>query len=116
MRKSELGVVILVEAEDCFRAFDEDRSPDQVGILHHQINGFLLGTRQRSFLENRASLADEIEKMVGVDMALEEFPGRRFAVDIELVNFNAGLLQKTSGVAAGRSTRFPVESRFRHRR
>jgi len=54
--------------------------------------------------------------MVGVDMALEEFPRRRFAVDVELMNFNAGFFQKTSGMAAGRSTRLPIKRWFRHRR
>jgi hypothetical protein len=108
--------VVLVEAEYDFRSFDQNRALDHVGVLDHQIDGFLLGSRQRSLFEDRAALADEIEKMFGVDMALEEFPRRWLAVDVELVNLNAGPLQKTSGVAAGRSTRLPIKGRFRHRR
>jgi hypothetical protein len=71
--------------------------------------------RQRPLFEDRAALADEVEKMVGVDMTLEKFPRRWFAVDVELVNFNAGFFQKTSGVAAGRSTRLPIKRWFGHR-
>ena len=116
MRRLELGVVILVEAEDDFRSFDQNRSLDQVWVPHHQIDGFLLGARQRSLLEDRAALADEVEEMVGINMTLEEFPRRRFAVDVELMSFNAGVFQKTSGVATSRSTRPPIEGWFRHRR
>jgi hypothetical protein len=108
--------VVLVEAENDFRSFDQNRAPDQVGVLHHQVDGFLLGARQWSLLEDRAALADEIEEVLGVDMTFEKFPWRWFAIDVELVNFNAGSFQKTSGVAAGRSTRFPVKGGLRHTR
>ena len=114
MRRSELFVLVLVEAEDHFRPLDHDRPPDQIGILHHHRDGFLLRLRQRPLLEHRAAGADEIEEPIGVDVLLEEFARRRFLVDVDLMNLNAGRIQKTSGILAGRSSGFGVKRRLRH--
>jgi 7-cyano-7-deazaguanine synthase len=54
--------------------------------------------------------------MIRLDVALEELAGGRLAIDVPLVDVDALLLQKTSGVPAGRSGRLPVEGRFGHRR
>src|SRR5262245_59534126 len=116
MRRSELVVLLLVEAEDHASALDENRPPDQVRVLHHEIDRFLLRLRQRALLEHRAARAHELEEAVGVDVALEELTPRRFLVDVELVHVDSGRVQKSSGILAGRSTRLPVKGRFWHPR
>ena len=116
MRRSEFPVLLLVEAEDDLRPLDHDRPPDQVGVLHHQRDGLLLRRRQRPLLEHRAARADEVEEPFGVDVRLQELPRRRLPVDVDLVDVNAGRVQKTSGILAGRSRRFRVERRSDHGR
>ena len=114
MRRLEFPVLLLVEAEDDLRPLDHDRPANQVGVLHHQRDRFLLRLRQRPTLEDRAARADEIEKALGVDVFLEELARGRFLVDIELVDVDARRIQKTSGILAGRSGGFRVEDRSRH--
>jgi hypothetical protein len=46
---------------------------------------------------------------------LQEPPIRRVPVDIAFIDVNPVLLQKTSGVAAGRSRGLPVEKGFGHK-
>ena len=116
MRRLEGPVTVLVEAEDDLRSLDHDRPPDQVRVLHHQRDGFLLRRRQRPILEHRAARADEIEKPISVDVLHEERARGRFLVDVELMNVDAGRIQKTSGIPAGRSGGFCVEGRLRHSR
>ena len=65
-------------------------------------------------LEYRAARAHEIEKAVFIDVFFEKGPVRRFLVDVALDDVDALFGQKTSGVAAGRSSRLPVEDRLRH--
>jgi hypothetical protein len=48
-------------------------------------------------------------------MLLEERPVWRLLVDVTLFDVRPLLIQKTSGVAAGRSRGFPEESRLRHK-
>ena len=108
--------MLLVEAERDLRALDQDRPPDQVRVLHHQIDRFLLRLRQSPLLEHRASRAHEIEEAARVDVLLEEFARRRILVDVDLLNVDTCLVQKTSGVLAGGSGRLRVESRLGHRR
>ena len=115
MRRSEFCVLVLVESEDHFRPFDDNRSPDQVRVRHHQIDRFLLRRRQRPFLEDRAARAHEVEKAVGVDVFFQELPRRWFLVDVELLHVHARRVQKTSGVLAGRSSGLGIEGRLRHR-
>jgi hypothetical protein len=114
MRTSELAVLVLVEAEDDFAAPDQNRATDQVRVLDHEVDRFLLGLRQRPLFPDRASRADEVEKAGRVDVLFEELPRGWFLVDVNLVNVNAGCVQKTSGILAGRSCRLRVESRFSH--
>ena len=114
MRSSEFGVTLLVEAEDDLRPLDQDRPPDQVGILHQQGDGFLLRLRQRPLLEYGTPRAHEIEKPLRVDVRLEELTRGRFPVDVDLVDVDPCRIQKTSGILAGRSRRFRVEGRSRH--
>jgi hypothetical protein len=52
--------------------------------------------------------------MRGVDVLFEELAGRGVPVDIDLLDIDALLGQKTSGVLAGGSGRFGVEDRFGH--
>jgi len=52
--------------------------------------------------------------MVRVDVALQERPIGRFLVDVAFDDLDPLRIQKTSGVAAGRSSRLPEEDRFRH--
>ena len=116
MRRSELGVIVLVESEDDLRPVHHNRSPDQIRVLHHQIDRFLLRLRQRPLLEHRAARADELEEAIGIDMLLEKIPRRRIAVDVDLVHVGALVVQKTSGVFARGSSGLRVERRFCHRR
>ena len=115
MRRSELSVLFLVEPEHDFRSFDENRPPDQVRVLDHHRDRLALGGRQRPLLEHRAAGADEIEEPIGVDVLLEKLPRRWFLVDVDLVDVDAGRIQKTSGILAGRSGRFRIEGRLGHR-
>src|SRR5512134_1919198 len=108
--RSELLVDVLVEPERHLRP------PDEVRLFHHEVYRFLLRRRQRPFLEHRTAGADEIEESSGVDVLLEERAIRRIAVDVPLLDVDVAFLQKTSGVAARRSRRFPVEERLRHSR
>src|SRR5262245_61972691 len=114
MRRSELVVLLLIEAEDDATALDEDRPANQVWVLHHQIDRFLLRFRQRPLFEHRAPRAHEVEKSIGLDVALEKLACGRFLVDIELLHVHACCVQKTSGIFAGRSRRLPVEGWLRH--
>ena len=112
---SQLFVGLLVESERDSRASDQDGAPNQVRVVHHQVDRFLLRLRQRPLLEHRAAGADEIEEALGVDVLLQELAGRRFLVDVDLVDVDALRIQKTSGILAGRSRRFRVERRLGHR-
>jgi hypothetical protein len=47
-------------------------------------------------------------------MLLKEIAGRRVSIDIDFLDIQAFLGQKTSGVLAGGSGRFRVEDRFGH--
>ena len=114
MRRSELAVLLLVEAEDHLRPLDHDRPPNQVRVLHHQRDRLFLRFRQRPLLEHRAARADEIEEALGVDVLLEELAGGRFRVDVNLADRDACRIQKTSGILAGRSGGFRVERRLGH--
>jgi hypothetical protein len=99
----------FVEAERHLPALDQNRPAYQVRLLHHQINRFLLRSRQRPLLEDGASPADEIQKARRVDVFLEKSAGRRILVDVVFFDVDLVLLQKTSGVAARGSGWFPVE-------
>ena len=117
MRRSELGVIVLVESEDHLRPVHDNRPPDQIGVLHHQIDRFLLRLRERAFLEDRAARAHEIEKALRIDVLFEKLPGWRLLVDVDLRDVYACVVQKTSGVLAGRSRRLRVKRRpWHHRR
>ena len=115
MRRLEFAVLLLVEAEDDLRPLDHDRPPYQVRVLHHQSDCFLLRSGQRPPLEYGAPRAHEVEKPLRVDVLLEELTRRRFLVDVDLLDVDACRVQKTSGVLAGRSRRFRVEGRLRHK-
>ena len=110
----ELFICLAIEAEDHLAIADQDRPADQIRLLHHQIDRFLLRLRQRPLLEHRAARADEIEEVLLVDVSLEERTIGRIGVDVDLRGFDVMLLQKTSGIAAGRSRRLPVKSDTRH--
>jgi hypothetical protein len=49
-----------------------------------------------------------------IDMLLEERASGRVPVDVAFFDVDTLLLQKTSGVAAGRSRRLPEKRRLRH--
>jgi hypothetical protein len=49
-----------------------------------------------------------------VDVTFEERAIGRIAVDVAFFDVDAELVQITSGIAAGRSSRFPVKRRLRH--
>ena len=112
MRRSELAVLVLVESEDHLGSPDQNRPPDQIGILHHQVDRLLLRSRQSALLEDRAARADELEKAIRVDVAFEKIAGRRVAIDVDRTDVGAALVQKTSGVLTRRSGGLPVKDRF----
>ena len=109
--RSACTVRLLVEPEGRLRAADENRPPDEVRLLHHQVDRLFLRLRQRPFLEDRAARADEVEEPLLVDMLLEERAIGRVPADVALLDVEVLLLQKTSGVAARRSGGLPVEER-----
>jgi hypothetical protein len=114
MRTSEFAVLVLVEAEHNVAALDQNGTPNQVRVLHHQVDGLFLGFRQRPFLPDGATRADEVEKAGRIDVLFEEVPRRGFLVDVELVNLEPRLVQITSGILAGGSRRLGVEGRLCH--
>jgi hypothetical protein len=107
---------VFVESKRDLRSVDQDGPADEVWLLHHQIDRFLLRFRQGPLLEHRASSAHEVEEPAGIDVLLEKRPRRRFLVDVMLFNVDVLLVQITSGVAARGSGRFPIENRSRHGR
>ena len=111
---SKLFVLFLVKTKDDLCALNEDRTPDQVRVLHHEIDRLLLRSRQRALLEDGAARAHEIEEAGGVDVFLEELARRRLTVDVDLADLEARCVQKTSGILAGGSGRLGIKSRFRH--
>src|SRR5688572_9231027 len=109
-----LSILHLVEAEHGLRSADQNRTPDEIRLLHHQVDGFLLRLRQGARLEDRAPFADVVQEVLLVDVLFEKCAVGRILVDVPLLDVDPLLLQKTSGVAAGRSRGFPVEG-WRHR-
>ncbi|HJR57992.1 MAG TPA: hypothetical protein VJ813_01285 [Vicinamibacterales bacterium] len=109
-----LPVLLFVKAKNDLRAADEDRTLDQVGLRHHQVDRLLFRFRQRARLEDRAAPADEVEEVVGTDVLLQKRTVRRVPVDVALFDADALLLQITSGVAARRSSRLPEEGGLGH--
>ena len=109
-----LRVLLLVEAEGHLRSTHEDRAADQVRLLHHEIDCFLLRLRQRPLFEYRATRAHESEEPILVDVLLEKRAVRRVAIDVALVDVKPVLLQITSGVAARRSRGLPEKCRLGH--
>src|SRR4051812_46337722 len=107
---------VLVEPERHPGSVNQDWPPDEIWLLHHQIDGFLLRLGMRSLLEHRASSADEIEKPIRIDVLLEERSCRRLLVDVVFFNRDVLLVQITSGIAARGSGRLPIEDRGRHAR
>src|SRR5215471_9523991 len=114
MRRLELLVLCLVVSKDDLRSLHQNGAANQIRVLDHQVDRFFLRLRQRPLFPDRAAGADEIEEVVGVDVLLEELPRRRFLVDVDLLDFDAGRRQRTSGVLARGSGGLPVEGRFRH--
>ena len=108
------AILLLVEPENDFRASHEDGAANQVRVLHHQLDRFTLGFRQRPFLEHRAAGAHEVEEMAGVDVLLQERPIRRRFVDVDLFDLDPLLVQETPGILAGRSGRLGIEGRLGH--
>jgi hypothetical protein len=109
-------VRILVEPKRHSRAADQDRPLDEVGLLHHQVDGFFLGFRQRPRLEHGAAGAHELQEPIGLDVLLEKRAIRRIPVDVTFFDVDLLLSQKTSGVSAGRSRGLQVEDRLGHAR
>jgi hypothetical protein len=107
-------VCCLVESEDDLRSAHQDRPLDQVRLLDHEVDRLLLRLRQRPLLEDGASLADEVEEVIRRDVLLEKCAVGRVTVDVDLVDVDVVLRQKTPGVPAGGSRRFPVEDRLGH--
>jgi hypothetical protein len=95
---------------------DQDRPPDQIRLRHHQVDRFLLRFGKRPRFENRAPRADKLQKAVSIDVLFEERTIGRVAIDVPFFDVYLLLLQKTSGVAAGRSRGLPVEDRLGHSR
>jgi hypothetical protein len=111
---SQLRVLLFVESKRHLVSSDEDRPFDQIRLLHHQVDRFFLGPRKRALFEHRAAGADEVEKTPFVDVSFQELPVRWIFVDVSFDDLDLSLIQKTSGVTAGRSGRFPEEGWLCH--
>jgi len=111
---SDSFVGVFVEAEGHLGSAYQDRTPDQVRILHHQIDGVLFRRREGTLLEYRAARADEVEETVLVDVLLQEVPCGRRLVDVDLFDRNLLCVQETPGVLARGSGRLRVEERLGH--
>src|SRR6476661_6191097 len=90
------AVACLVEPEDHLGTADQDRTLDEVRLLHHQIDRFLLRSRQRLPPEYRASSAHELQESILVDVPLEERTAGRLAVDVVFLDLDVLLRQKPS--------------------
>jgi hypothetical protein len=108
------SVLVLVEPEDQLRAPDEDRALDQVRLLHHEVDRLFLRRRQGPLLEHGTAGAHELQKPLRVDVPFEERAIGRIAIDVAFFDVDAELVQITSGIAAGRSSRLPVKRGLRH--
>lgn len=107
--RRELLVLFAIESEDGLVPVDEDRSFDEIGLLHHQIYRFLLRLWKRALLEYRTSRTDEVQEALLVDVAFEQGTVWRVLVDVALADVHPMRIQKTSGIAARGSGRLPVE-------
>ena len=112
---AQFAVRLSIEAEDHAIALDQNRTLDQIGLRHHQVDRLFLRAREWTLLEHRATSAQEVEEMRGIHVFFEEGAARRVLVDVDLLKGDTLLVQKTSGIAAGRSRGFPIERRLRHR-
>jgi hypothetical protein len=112
--ESDLLILALVESERDLRPADENGALDQIRLLRHEVDGFLLRPGKRPLFEDRTPPADEIEKVVAADVPFEKGAIRWRLVDVTLLDVDAKLLQKTSGVAASGSRGLPVEDGLRH--
>src|SRR5688500_1929713 len=69
---------------------------------------------RQSLLGHGAAMAKEVKEVLFVHMPFEESSIRRVLVDVTFIDIHALLLQKTSGVTARCSSRFPEESGLWH--
>ena len=92
----------------------ENRAPYEIRLRHHQVDGFLLRSWERTRLEDRAPCAHKPQEVLRVDMLLEERPRGRSLVDLALFDIRAVLSQVTPGLLAGRSSWLRVEGGFGH--
>jgi hypothetical protein len=110
----EALVAPLVEPECDSRAAHEDRTANQIRVVHHEIDRFFLRLRERAFLEDGAACTHEVEKAMLIDVLLEELPRGRCLVDVDLLDVNLLLVQDTPGVLARGSGGLRVEKGSRH--
>src|ERR1700737_1122574 len=109
-------VRIFIEPEGDRRSLDENGPLDQIWLLGHEVDGFLLRPGQRPLFEDRAALADEIKKTLFVNMSLEKLARWRRLVDVALLDLYAEFVQISPGIPAGRAGRLPVKRRLDHLR
>ena len=111
---SDPRVGVPVEPERHLRSAHEDGAPDQVRVLHHEIDRSGLRFRQRPLLKDRTARAHELEKPFLVDVFLEELARRGRLVDVDLLDVDLLCVQDTPGVLARGSGGLRVEDGLGH--
>jgi hypothetical protein len=104
-------VPLTIESKDGLVALDENRAFDQVRLLHHEVDRFLLRLRQWTLFEDGTARADEFQEPGFIDVPLQKLTVRRMLVDVAFGDVDLVRLQKTSGISAGGSGGLPVERR-----
>ncbi len=80
MRRLECAVFLLVEAEDYGGSLDDNWPPDEIGVLHHQVDRLFLRSRQPLLFEDRAARADVLQEASRIDVLFEERARRRLVI------------------------------------
>ena len=114
IRRLELGVRVLIEAENHLRPLDQNRPADEIRIGQHEVNRLLLRLRERPFFPDWTAHAHVIEETSGIHVSFEPFARRGLFVDVDFRDVDIRGRQKTSGVLAGRSGRLAVEHWLGH--
>lgn len=103
--------LIRVEAEHNLPALDEQRSPDQVRILRHQLDRLLAGWRIGLHAPLPVQFVARVEEQLVVALADQGVKDgwAQSLVQVDLLGLDTVLAQETPGVAAGGSGGFAPE-------
>jgi hypothetical protein len=111
-----LTVRLFVKAKDNLRAANEQRSPNQIGFLGHQPDGFRAGRRMLLQVAFAEEFVSRIQKLLVISIADEliEFGlAEELFIQIARIKLNFFLEQETSCFAACASGWFLIEDNLR---